>query len=46
MLGNYISPNIYSDLDVEKLAAIPPQAWHRPVDLALLNADKEGKQPP
>ncbi|RPD68433.1 NAD-P-binding protein [Lentinus tigrinus ALCF2SS1-7] len=42
ILGNHITEDIYSDLDVEKLAAIPPQAIHRPIDLLFLDADKEG----
>ncbi|TFK83316.1 NAD(P)-binding protein [Polyporus arcularius HHB13444] len=42
ILGNHIIEDVYSDLDVDKLAAIPPQAMHRPVDLLYLNADQEG----
>ena len=41
--GDYISEDIYSDLDLEKLDAIPPQNLHRPVDLLFLESDKEGK---
>ena len=41
-LGNHIDERIYSDLELEKLEQIDPQAIHRPVDLLFLEADKEG----
>ncbi|KAH9914493.1 NAD(P)-binding protein [Epithele typhae] len=41
-LGNLITDDIYSDLDVDKLDTIPAEALHRPVDLLFLEADKEG----
>ena len=42
ILGNHITEDIFSDLDINKLEAIPPQAMHRPVDLLFLGAHQEG----
>ena len=41
-LGNHIDERIYSDLEVDKLEKISPQALHRPVDVLFLEADKQG----
>ena len=38
--------NIYSDLDVDKLETLPPSQPHRAVDLAIIEADTQGKSPP
>ena len=38
----HIVDEIYSDFDLDRLEAIPPEAIHRPVDLAFLEADKQG----
>ncbi|KAH9918381.1 NAD(P)-binding protein [Epithele typhae] len=40
-MGNFITDDIYSDMDVERLDRIPADALHRPVDLLFLEADKE-----
>lgn len=32
----------YSDLNVEQIESLPPTALHRPIDLAIVNADKAG----
>ncbi|PIL35390.1 hypothetical protein GSI_02116 [Ganoderma sinense ZZ0214-1] len=39
--GEYPTETIYSDLNVEQLKAIPPTAFHRNVDLLVINADAE-----
>ncbi|KAI0729696.1 hypothetical protein C8Q72DRAFT_296216 [Fomitopsis betulina] len=40
--GKYATENVYSDLDIEKLKAIPDNALHRHIDLAVISADEEG----
>ncbi|EPS98845.1 NAD-binding protein [Fomitopsis schrenkii] len=40
--GKYATETVYSDLDVEKLKAIPDNAYHRSIDLAVISADEEG----
>ena len=43
-LGNHIDDRIYSDLEVDKLEKIDPEALHRPVDVLFLEADKQGSR--
>ncbi|KAI0767997.1 NAD-P-binding protein [Trametes elegans] len=40
--GNAVSEQIYSDLDIPAIEALPPTALHRPVDLLIVAADQEG----
>ncbi|OJT06574.1 hypothetical protein TRAPUB_2569 [Trametes pubescens] len=40
--GMYATETIYSDLNVEQLKAIPPTAFHRNVDLLIIEADTQG----
>ncbi|CAL1699088.1 unnamed protein product [Somion occarium] len=40
--GLVTSDLIYDDLNVEQLASIPDTAFHRNVDLAVVDADKQG----
>ncbi|OSC98275.1 NAD-P-binding protein [Trametes coccinea BRFM310] len=40
--GMYATDTIYSDLDVEQIKSIPPTAFHRNVDLAIIEADEQG----
>ncbi|KAF5371846.1 hypothetical protein D9615_009545 [Tricholomella constricta] len=40
--GMHSTPNIYSDLDIEKLESLPPTQPHRNVDLTLVEADNQG----
>jgi len=40
--GDYKSDTIYSDLDLAKIEALPDTQYHRLVELAVLNAGKEG----
>ncbi|KIJ67094.1 hypothetical protein HYDPIDRAFT_128710 [Hydnomerulius pinastri MD-312] len=40
--GNFASDEIYSDLDLHKLEALPRTQPHREVDLAIADAGKEG----
>ena len=42
----YSTTNIYSDLDVDKLEILPPSQPHHAVDLAVIEADTQGKSPP
>ena len=41
-LGQHIVDDIYTDLELDRLEAIPPEAIHRPVDLLFLEADAQG----
>ena len=41
-LGMHAEHTIYSDLDVEKLNAIPERALHRNVDIPIIEADNAG----
>ena len=43
-VGHYIPARSYpySDLEVDRLETIDPQALHRPVDILFLEADKQG----
>lgn len=43
--GMHSTQNIYSDLDIEKIETLPPTQPHRDVDLALVEADEQGKRP-
>ena len=45
-LGDHIDGRIYSDLEVDELEKIDEQAIHRPVDVLLLEADRQGKFAP
>jgi hypothetical protein len=38
----FATDTIYSDLDIPQLESLPITQPHRPVDLALVNADSEG----
>lgn len=38
----YASDTIYNDLDIPQLKSIPATQPHRNVDLAIVEADKEG----
>ncbi|EIW57263.1 NAD-P-binding protein [Trametes versicolor FP-101664 SS1] len=40
--GAYLSPKIYSDLDIASIEALAPTALHRPVDLLIVEADTAG----
>ncbi|CDO74490.1 hypothetical protein BN946_scf184979.g45 [Trametes cinnabarina] len=40
--GMYATDVIYSDLNVEQIKSIPPTAFHRDVDLPIMQADEEG----
>ena len=37
---------IYDDSNVEQMGSIPPDAFHRAIDLAIVQADKEGTSSP
>ena len=41
-MGDHIVDDVYSDLDLAKLDAIPAENLHRPVDLLFLEADTQG----
>jgi hypothetical protein len=41
-LGLHGEHTVYSDLDVEKLNAIPKSALHRNVDIPIIEADSAG----
>lgn len=41
-MGMYASDKIYSDADVAQIELIPVTSYHRPVDLAIVAADKAG----
>ena len=38
----HITETIYSDLNVEQIKSIPPTAFHRNVDLTIIEADQQG----
>lgn len=38
----FASDTIYSDLNVDQIKSIPPDAVHRNVDLAIVDADEKG----
>ncbi|KAI1796987.1 NAD(P)-binding protein [Ganoderma leucocontextum] len=40
--GEYQSQTTYSDLNVKELRAIPPTAYHRTVDLRVVDIDEKG----
>ncbi|PSS36755.1 hypothetical protein PHLCEN_2v1386 [Hermanssonia centrifuga] len=40
--GMYATDTIYDDSNVEQIESLPPDAFHRNVDLAVVQADKEG----
>ncbi|KAF9565241.1 NAD(P)-binding protein [Agrocybe pediades] len=40
--GMYVSDSIYSDLDIKQLESLPITQPHRVVDVALVDADKQG----
>ena len=40
--GKYATETVYSDLNIDQLKAIPPTAFHRDVDLAVIGADEQG----
>ncbi|KAL7278982.1 hypothetical protein ACG7TL_006814 [Trametes sanguinea] len=40
--GMYATDTIYSDLNVEQIKSIPPTAFHRNVDLTIMEADQQG----
>ncbi|KAI9061107.1 NAD-P-binding protein [Trametes sanguinea] len=40
--GMYATETIYSDLNVEQIKSIPPTAFHRNVDLTIVEADEQG----
>ncbi|KAH9834476.1 uncharacterized protein C8Q71DRAFT_143689 [Rhodofomes roseus] len=40
--GMFASDTIYSDLNVEQIKSIPPEALHREVDLAVVDANEKG----
>jgi hypothetical protein len=42
-MGMFASENIYSDLDIAKIETLPPTQMHREIDLAIVEAGKEGK---
>jgi len=40
--GMFATDKICSDTDIKAIESIPPTAWHRPVDLEIVKADKDG----
>jgi hypothetical protein len=42
-LGTHKSETIYSDLDIAQIEALPDTQLHRPVELQVINAGKEGE---
>ncbi|KAH9933410.1 uncharacterized protein B0H18DRAFT_644511 [Fomitopsis serialis] len=40
--GKYATETVYSDLNIDQLKSIPPTAFHRNVDLAVIGADEQG----
>ncbi|KAF8071994.1 hypothetical protein FPV67DRAFT_911651 [Lyophyllum atratum] len=40
--GEYASDTIYDDMNPDQIESLPPTQLHRPVDLMIINADKEG----
>ncbi|GLB40153.1 putative NAD-P-binding protein [Lyophyllum shimeji] len=40
--GMYASTKIYDDLNPDDIDSLPPTQLHRPVDMAVINADKKG----
>ncbi|GBE86890.1 NAD(P)-binding protein [Sparassis latifolia] len=40
--GLHTTDTIYNDLDAAQIETLPPTAFHRPVDLAIVRADAEG----
>ena len=43
--GLAVTDTIFDDSNIEQMESLPPDAWHRNVDLTLLQADKEGELP-
>ncbi len=41
----YATDTIYDDSNAEQIESLPPDAFHRNVDLAVVQADKEGMYP-
>ena len=41
--GEAFSDNIYDDANADQINALPDEAFHRNVDLAVVQADKDGK---
>jgi hypothetical protein len=44
-MGMFAYNTVYSDNNVDQIEALPPTAFHRNVDLEIVNADKEGLCP-
>ena len=40
--GNAVTDTIFDDSNPDQIESIPPDAFHRNVDLAIVQADKEG----
>ena len=40
--GNTVTDTIFYDSDVQQMESIPPTAFHREIDLAIMQADKDG----
>ena len=40
--GNYVSDEIYSDLNIHRLESLPHTQPHREVDVAITDASEEG----
>jgi hypothetical protein len=40
--GKLSYEHVFNDTNVEQIESLPPTAWHRPVDLEVVQADKEG----
>ncbi|KAK7465494.1 hypothetical protein VKT23_005469 [Stygiomarasmius scandens] len=40
--GRVLTDIVYDDTDIEQMASIPPDAPHRALDLAIVDADEEG----
>jgi len=40
--GMFASDTIYSDLNVDQIKSIPPEAFHREIDLAVVDANEKG----
>jgi len=40
--GEFATETVYDDLNVDQIESLPPTAFHRNVDLAILEADQQG----
>jgi len=40
--GRVLTDIVYDDTNIQQMASIPPDAPHRALDLAIVDADEEG----